>query len=259
MKTFWIIVKNNMLITLAYRWNIMSSIVLMIIQMIVGLFVWLVIIDQSGPINGYYHDDMVTYFLLGAFISVIFSSSHFFRLSSLVRNGVFNMYLIRPYSFLADSAAQFLGSKIIDALLTLMLTLLFLATGLATWPSLNILGLFLFLSNFLLLFMFGAFLSCLSFWLIQMWPLKPLYNAMMAILGGNLYPLDLLPDIWFRVINFTPFPLLGYVNTKLLQGKLEYHDLQYYVLLSFCWLVVFSIGYKWLFMKGLRKYEGVNA
>ncbi|WP_158702708.1 ABC transporter permease [Paenibacillus faecalis] len=258
-KAYFLIFKNNLYISLSYRWNIISGILLMILQIMVSLFVWLTIFDTTSNVKNYTVTDMISYFLLSALVGVTFSSSHIFRLTRMVRTGQLNMVLIRPYSFLLDSFSNFIGSKMIEFGTTILLAVTLYSVGLTTWHGISLLELLLLLTNFTLLFIFGSFLGSLSFWLIQMWPLKSLYNSMMAIFGGALYPLDLLPDKWAQLITLTPFPLFGYVNIRLLQGELHYNETLYYLILSVIWLIIFSIGYKILWVKGLKKYEGVNA
>lgn len=120
------------------------------------------------------------------------------------------------------------------------------------------LDILLLFSNFILLFIFGATLGNLSFWVIQMWPMKPLYGSLMAILGGGLFPLDLLPNYLGKVIEVLPFSLFGYVNAKLIQGNLSTEQISYFLLASITWILIFTIIYIITWRLGLKNYESVN-
>ncbi|MEK5040233.1 ABC transporter permease [Sporosarcina sp. FSL K6-3457] len=249
---------NQIKISLTYKWNIISGFFVQFFQIITFLFVWRAIFMGGGSVESYSLNTMTEYIIIVALIGVIFSSEHIFRTSGLVRNGTLTNILFRPYSFHIENFFVFFGKKVIEILILIfvIIGLIFFVNFKFNLPSyLDILLLF---SNFILLFIFGATLGNLSFWVIQMWPMKPLYGSLMAILGGGLFPLDLLPNYLGKVIEVLPFSLFGYVNAKLIQGNLSTEQISYFLLASITWILIFTIIYIITWRLGLKNYESVN-
>lgn len=258
-KPYFRVFINQLSIKLAFRWNVLTGIAAQAVGLITTAFVWRVVYSQTHTVGTYTFRDMLAYLVFTTLITAIFSPSHMFRLSPLVRKGTLSSYLLRPYSFHWDTVARFLGDKLVDAI---VIGIFLLPAMLIGWlPLINITGwgLLLVLTNFVLLFLFGMAAGTLSFWIIQMWPLRPLFNSLMALSGGLLFPIDVLPQQFQELIEYTPFALFGFVNTKALQGMLSVQDIQRYMAASLGWCVFFSLVLLVLWPLGLRKFEGVNA
>ena len=75
------------------------------------------------------------------------------------------------------------------------------------FPGEKYLTLSVLLASLLLTFYFGLFISVLAFWLVEMWPLKRLFQGCMAFFGGVIAPLDLLPQFLSSIAKYTPLPI----------------------------------------------------
>ena len=75
------------------------------------------------------------------------------------------------------------------------------------FPGEKYLTLSVLLASLLLTFYFGLFISVLAFWLVEMWPLKRLFQGCMAFFGGVIAPLDLLPQFLSSIAKYTPLPV----------------------------------------------------
>lgn len=258
-KSYYRVLLNTLAVSLAYRWNVLAGIVTQLVQLLTAIFVWQHIYKGQSMVQGYSLEGMTTYLLLTSLLGVTFSSAHIFRLSSLVRKGTLSAFLVRPYSFSGDSLAVFIGSKTMEILITGTIAIALGLSGVIHFGSIAPMAALLVISNFLLLFLFGSVIGTLSFWLVQMWPMKPLYNSLMALLGGALFPLDLFPEGVRRVLELTPFSLFGFVNARVLQGGLSSDQILRYLLVSMGWSIVCFALYTFLWKLGLKRYEGVNA
>lgn len=74
-----------------------------------------------------------------------------------------------------------------------------------------------------------------------MWPLRPIYNGLLSLFGGVMFPLDLLPENILNIIQYTPFSLFGYVNTKAIQGDLPLTLIINYLIASIFWIIFFEL------------------
>ncbi len=251
---------NHMAARLGYKWGVLTGIAVHLVQMLTTIFVWRSIFrGNPAAIQGYSFNELATYLILVSLLTVSFSASHIFRLSGLVRKGTLNAYLVRPYSFLGDSSAVFAGTKAVELVASGAVAFVLWSAGVVKLHAVSWTALVLVFSNFILLFLFGSVLGALSFWLVEMWPMKPLYNSLMALLGGTLFPLNVLPPDLAHVLAYTPFSLFGFVNARALQGAFSQTEVLRFIAVSVGWNIVSYIVYTLLWRYGLRRYEGVSG
>lgn len=177
----------------------------------------------------------------------------------MICKGTLSALLIKPINIEANSFAKFVATKLPvlvlnSVLLFLTLSLIDIHLSLKLSPSIICACLL----SMLLSFYFGLCLSTLAFWLIEMWPLRRIYQGCMTLLGGVIAPLDLLPDYISSWAIFSPFPFMGYFSIKALQGKLSENELQFYFIMAFVWTLFFAFGFRILWFLGLKRYEAVN-
>jgi ABC-2 type transport system permease protein len=185
--------------------------------------------------------------------------THMFELQPLIRKGTLNSLLIKPINIEANIFAKFLASKLPTLLIMTILTyLVFHLLGIKIYLNISIFSSALLFFSFFLAFYFGLFVSALAFWLIEMWPIRRIFQGCMALLGGAIAPLDLLPNYVASIAIFTPFPYFGYFNVKALQGDLSTTELQIHCLVAIVWILFFSFIFKSLWKAGIKKYEAVN-
>ncbi|WP_020153811.1 ABC transporter permease [Caldibacillus debilis] len=258
MSKYLYVFRNEILLNLTYKGNIISSFIVQIIQMITTVFVWRALYSGENDIGNYNISEMTTYLILTSLLSVIFSPNSAFRLSNLISSGKLSILLIRPYSYFFESFSVFLGQKVVQICVVFIMIICFFMLGLFQFSFPNIVSILLVLTNFILLFIFLSVMGELSFWLIEMWPLRPIYNGLLSLFGGVMFPLDLLPESILNIIQFTPFSLFGYVNTKAIMGELSTDAMFNFLIASMLWIIFFQIIYIILWKKGLKKYEGVG-
>jgi ABC-2 type transport system permease protein len=250
---------NTISIGLIYRGSVLIAASTRLLETLTTIFIWQSIFNQTPVVGGYTRTSMISYLLLTSLLGFLFSSSHFFRLPPLVRKGTLSCYLVRPYSFLGDSFAVFLGDKVIEMVLIGVIALVFWLVGLPFFSAPQPLAWVLLLSNFVLSFAFGSVIGTLSFWIVEMWPFKPLYASFMALFSGALFPLDILPAPIAHFLQYTPFSLFGFVNTRALQGAFSSEQLLRLLEISLAWNIVCFSLYTLLWRRGLKQYEAVSG
>lgn len=256
MRPYLQVLSNTLAVSLTYRWNVVAGLGTQLVQLLTSLFLWQQIFGDQPQVARYTYGEMAAYLVLTSLVGVTFSPAHIFRLPALIRQGRLNSYLVRPYSFLGDAFAGFVGGKAVEVAITGLIALGLWLAGLLHLRDVSPVMILLVICNALLLFLFG---SALGFWLVQMWPFKPLYHALMTLMGGALFPLDLLPEGIAGVLQVTPFGLFGFVNVRALQGALSHLEVGRYLTASLAWSGISLAAYLLLWQRGLQRYEGVNA
>ena len=113
--------------------------------------------------------------------------------------------------------------------------------------------------SFVLAFFFGFFVSTFAFYIVEMWPVKNIFISSMAILGGTIVPLDLLPNVISTWAPYSPFAYFSYMNVKIIQGSIP-ESLIYIHLINIIFLNIFFFALSYCgFYLGLKKYEGVGC
>lgn len=256
-KKYLQIIKNEISIKLIYKWNVLTEVFSRIVGIIVLILLWRGIMYSAGEVKDYNMKSIISYLTVSHIMFQLYTSEHISRLPNLIKSGNLSGYILRPYSFLGYCFATYVGSKVIVLLLMVIIIIVLVLTNLM-FIELSKISILLLISNFILQFIFGSFIGTLGFWVIETWPLHPLYSSLSGLLGGALYPLDLLPSKIYETIKYNPFSLFIHVNTLVLQGRLSQMEEIQFLIVSILWTVIFYIGYKISWEKGIKKYEGVG-
>lgn len=259
LQPYFLIFKANLAKEISYRFNFLFTYLLHITRLLIYLTVWSVIFTKQTEINGYTWGSIASYYVLTTIIILLLAPSHMFDLQPLIRKGTLNSVIIKPINIEANIFAKFLASKVpIFIIMSLLIFLVFHLLDIKITLSLHPLSITLFFLSLALAFYFGLFVSVLAFWLIEMWPLRRFFQGCMALFGGIIAPLDLLPTYISSFALYTPFPYLGYFNVKALQGLIPTNELLYHCMIGLGWTLLFVLGFKMLWNLGLKRYEAVN-
>jgi ABC-2 type transport system permease protein len=258
-QAFILTFKAHLTNEMSYRFNYLAAYLLRLTQLLISLAVWSFIFSNHQEIKSYTWNEMSTYFALAMLLALLFYPGHLFDMQSLIRKGGLNFILIKPMSFQGHILAKFLANKIpILVIMSAMIVLLFFFLDINLKIIISPASVIFSMLTFALSFYFGLCLGALAFWLVEMWPIRKLFQGSMALLGGMIAPIDLLPSFLASLAFYTPFPYLGYVNIKVLQDKISFQELQIHFLMVVLWIIFFVCSFNILWKKGLRRYEAVN-
>ena len=259
MKPYFLIFKANLAKDMSYRFNYLFAYILHITRLLIYLAVWHLIFTERTEIHNYTWSEIASYYALSTIVLLLLFPTHMFELQPLIRKGTLNSILIKPLNIEANILAKFLASKLPVLIIMSSLTYsILLLLGIDIHLNVSLLTILLLVLSFSLAFYFGLFVSVLAFWLIEMWPIRRLFQGCMALLGGAIAPLDLLPNYVGSVAIFTPFPYFGYFIVKALQGDTSPKDLQIHCLVALAWITLFAFVFKMMWKLGLKRYEAVN-
>lgn len=249
--------KTSLLSLLTYKTNFFISLLSRAIQLGLSFLMWIAIYksSQETVINGYTQPQMLQYLLLTALLSFVFTFSPLFDLANNIKSGQLNTLLLRPVNIKTNSFAIFLGSS---SPFILLVVLMLAVTQLNILITLSLV-LYLILSLIVwheLMFIMGT----LAFWLIQIWPLRPIISALYMFFGGLLFPLDVLSSTIYQIFRFSPISLVSSDFVELFIK--ESHNSERfvsYIMTLVIWCVIFKIISNYLFKRGLARFEGVGV
>ncbi len=242
----------------AYRLNMVMWRIRQIFVFLVPFFIWRAVLGSGGSIYGYSFAGIMTYLFGTTILRSLVMGSRTIDLGWMINSGNLTIPLMRPFSifhffFIRDLADKLFNLSFILVEIPLILFLLhppvFLQTNLIIllYTACSIL-----LAIFLYFFINTIFGS-LGFWSRDVWAPRFLLMVIMEFATGAMFPLDMLPSIWQKIMLFTPFPYLLYIPLKLYLG----HDQNtvMYLGIGFIWTLVLGCLAHLVWRKGIRAYE----
>jgi ABC-2 type transport system permease protein len=243
--------RHNLMSAMAYRGAFLLQVLGMALNDAMLLFFWWVLFNQLPNLRGWGLDQVLMLYGVVAFgfgvANVICGNS--FQVARVIASGNLDYYLALP----ADPLLHLLVSRMSlsawgDLLFGLGVYLL------AVPRSLQLLPLFLFLSMVagLVLVAFSVLVNSLAFWVGNADNLAA--QAINALITFGLYPVDIFPGA-VRILLYTLIPaaFVGSVPAALLT-EFSWDQL----LLQVAFALALLLLARWVFMRGLRRYESGN-
>jgi ABC-2 type transport system permease protein len=100
----------------------------------------------------------------------------------------------------------------------------------------------------------------MSFWFLEIQGLVILSMAIESVLGGQIFPLDLLPDWLFRISQYLPYYYQMYFPVAVFTGRLNDPAAAVTGLgIQACWVVIILALGQFLWRRGLRLHTAVGG
>jgi ABC-2 type transport system permease protein len=262
-KSFVIVARNALLSELEYRFNYFMWMLSTLISVAMESAVLLLAMKDHEVLGGFHREDLWKFVLVG--IVVRTSTGQWKVVSEAideVREGGFRKYLLQPVFYPAYFVAQAMGDKLtITVLLILALTVYKILAPVTLFFSPSAAGMFLvafagvnvLVWQIYLLMIFGAF------WIDETQFLQIAFNIGMAIFSGSLVPYQWLPEAVRKVVDHTPFPLLGDWPIRSALGRLSASEFWHYGGLAVFWIAFFAVVLRIMEIRGIKRYEAFGG
>jgi ABC-2 type transport system permease protein len=248
-----------------YRWNFATRGCFEIIHLAVVFVLWGAVFAATPSVGGFDFSQTFTYFttiLVLQFFVGAFNEDY--QISEEIRNGLINQFLLKPinyflYRFSIFSAARLVSGTLV--LLPLVLVLPFIHSHLVFpgdgWrlalglPALVLAALI----QFTIAYCFGL----LTFWFLEIQGFVILSLAFESILGGQIFPLDLMPAGLLRAAELLPFYYQTYFPAAILTGRIDLALALRGLGIGSAWVVALLAFAKFLWGRGLRRHTAVGG
>jgi ABC-2 type transport system permease protein len=247
-----------------YRFNFFTDTVLQpTIVAIIEVTIWSAIISATGKslLGGFSRESYIAYALWAAFFARIGANWMYeFRMVEEINSGSVNGVLVRPISFYEYYLSQFLGYKIATTLISLFIpvTVALLLHGPTILPRLPI-ACAVQILYLVLVHTISFSVASLGFFFNRVHGFTIAKNIALAMLTGEMYPLDLVPEPFRKIVMWLPFSNSVYVPVGYLTGRLGIEQVGRGVLSIFISLIIFGFLARTAWMAGIRKYSGTGA
>lgn len=231
---------------------------------LVMMAVWLALVSEVGVIQGWGQADFISYYLATSVVTQITVSGLTWAWDEEVRLGDLSVKLLKPLDPLHQLVVLELMSwkVLVVALIAPLLIVLALASPLVNYTT-DPLLLLLFAVTLLAALVMNVFLSSffgmLAFWITTSRNLFSLAYGVGQFLSGYIAPMALFPQEVQNLARLLPFRSYLGLPVETLLGRLTPAEVLEGLAVTMVWTIVFFVLYRWLWFKGLRRYEGVGA
>ena len=248
---------------LQYRLNFLMGRVRSIILLLTLYFLWTTVFRGSSEFFGFTREQIVTYVLVGNFFySLIFAHSDN-DIADAIASGKLSSFLVRPINYLFYWFVRRLASRLMYLLMTILETgvfILLVLPGLQFPTPHNFLLALVSVILAILLFTFLDFSAgMLSFWTLRAYGPRFALRMLMDFTSGRIFPLNILPQTIFTVLNILPFSFLIFFPLNLFQGRLGSLEIIYGFTMQIFWVASSFLLMRLLWQRGLRRYEAVGG
>jgi len=235
-------------------------------HLMVVFILWSAAYANKPLINGFTFAQTFTYFV--AMIVVQFMIGAFnedYQISDDIRNGLINQFLLKPVNYFAYRFSIYASARLVTGLLILIPVVV-------TYPLLRhhlvmphewwryALAPFALVMSGLIQFGIAYCFGMLSFWFLEIQGFVILSMAVETMLGGQIFPLDLLPNWLFNASAALPYFYQMYFPVALLTGRIsDPHVILPMLAIEFCWVVVILLVCQLLWRRGLRLHTAVGG
>lgn len=202
---------------------------------------------------------MLTYILLMSFLSDLIFSSKIHEISVEIMHGDIINRILKPLSFFSFIITKELADKLVNvtfSLIEIFLLILILNPPLVLPHSLDafIVALIFILIGIILSFFVSWSISMIAFWSSEIWAPRFIYFMMVFMLAGNYFPLDILPELLYNILLFTPFPYFIFIPAQIYLKGIPSITPVYLVMGTF-WIMIFYTISQYLWHKGMKEYS----
>ncbi|HOY53610.1 MAG TPA: ABC-2 family transporter protein [Opitutaceae bacterium] len=251
---------------LVYRWNFAIRATFSLFHLIAAVTLWRAAFAGQTDIGGFSLAETLTYFVTLMVLQFFIGAfNEDYQVSEEIRNGLINQFLLKPVNYFAYRFTLFVSARTISGLLVLVplaLAMPFLHEYLTLpsdpwrlWMGLPALAMSAVI-QFGIAFCFGL----LSFWFLEIQSFVILSFAVETVLGGQVFPLDLLPAGLFRISQFLPYYYQMYFPAAILTGRIATPaEAAVGLGIQACWVVALLGLIHVLWTRGLRRHTAVGG
>ena len=251
---------------LVYRWNFAIRGFFSLFHLSAVFILWSAAYGGATRIGGFDLRQTLTYFVTLLILQFLISAfNEDYQISEEIRNGLINQFLLKPIHYFSYRFSIFVAARLVSGALVLVPLLVafpFLKDTL-TYPTewwRYALGLPALLLSGLIQFTIAYCFGMLTFWFLEIQGFVILSLAVESVLGGQVFPLDLLPPWVFNAAKYLPFYYQMYFPGAIITGRLnDPMAIGQQLGIELCWALALLGLAHLLWVRGLRRHTAVGG
>lgn len=242
----------------AYRLNMLMWRVRQVFVFLIPFFIWRAVLGGGGDIYGYSFAAIMTYLFGTTILRSLVMGSRTVDLGWMINSGALTIPLMRPlgifrFFFTRDLADKLFNLSFIMIEIPLLIWIFHPPVFIQTNPVYLALAIVSIILAVLIYFFINIIFGSLAFWSRDVWAPRFLLMVIMEFATGAMFPLDMLPDLWQKIMLLTPFPYLLYVPLKIYLNQ----DISTsaHLLTGLAWTCLLGVLTHLIWRKGMQSYE----
>ena len=265
--TWWTILRICIEERLVYRGDFALGTLMRFLPIVTQIFLWTAVFAAAsqGTIGGFTRDDIVAYYLLTMLARAFSSMPGLASGTALqIRNGEIKKFMIQPIDLIAFQLLARIAHKLVYYLIAagpFALVFFLCRNYFPGWPEPIVILAFLasLVMGFLLGFFLEATIGMIGFWFLEVSSLLFVYMLFTFFFSGHMFPLDILPEPWFTLVDYLPLKYLAYFPAAVFLGKISGPDLAWDLVVELCWIVFLIFACRLTMRAGFRRYSGYGG
>lgn len=242
MKKYIYVIKNQLIRSFTYRFDVYGNIIMQTIIMVTTAFFWRALFGSKTFDNGVNADSMLTYTIMSSVMSVLFTTGVERRIQKSVQNGSIVTEMMHPVNVFGVYFSEDIGAVvalIVQNILPILIigSLLIQVPVITSASSITLFVASLILSmgiNWLLAVIFGMW----AFTAVDMDALIQVKKHLLRLLSGSIIPIWFFPD-WFRgILEVLPFVYIYQLPLDIYVGSTTKGDILHRMIIQMVWLLV---------------------
>lgn len=251
---------------LVYRWNFATRGIFSLFHLVVVFTLWTGAYGGKTSIGGFNLAQTLTYFVTLLVLQFFIGAfNEDYQVSEEIRNGLINQFLLKPINYFGYRFSIFLSARTVSGLLVLVPLALALPVihDVLVFPSEPWrlwLGLPALILSALIQFSIAFCFGLMTFWFLEIQSFVILSYAVETLLGGQVFPLDLMPEGLYRLSTFLPYYYQMYFPAAILTGRIDSPEVALQGLgIQLFWVVALLVLAQFLWKRGLRRHTAVGG
>ncbi len=274
-QVWWTILRISLQERLVYRGDFALGTLMRFLPIVTQIFLWGAVFaaveasrpDRSGTpeIVGYTYHQMIAYYLL-TMVNRAFSSMPGLAsgIARDIREGTIKKFLIQPIDMLGFLLLYRLAHKWVYYAVALVpfVLVFYLCRGFFDgWPEPSVMAAYVLslVLAFLLGFFLEATIGMLGFWFLEVSSLLFVYMLFNFFFSGHMFPIDMLPGMWRRLVELIPLQYLAYFPAAVFLEKVRGAALVQGLCVQLGWVVFFMVAARVAWRRGTRRYSGFGG
>jgi len=250
---------------IVYRWTFGVRAVFSLFHFAFVFILWGAAYRGQTEIGGFDLGQTLTYFIVLLVLQFFIGAfNEDYQISEEIRNGMINQFLLKPINYYLYRFSIFVAARLVSGLLAMVPVLLALPLlqGYLVFPEEAwrlALGLPAAVLAALIQFTIAYCFGLLTFWFLEIQSFVILSLAVETVLGGQMFPLDLMPAWFFRISQFLPYYYQMYFPAAIFTGRLDQAQAIEGLVLQAFWAVALLGAAHLLWRRGLRHHTAVGG
>jgi ABC-2 type transport system permease protein len=253
--------------TLVYRVNFLFRATFGLIPLIATIYLWRAIFSskEGDQVAGYTLASMISYYLIVTIVDALTAvAEDDWQIAAEIREGTISQFILKPIDFLWYRLCLFFSGRIIYtavAIVPVGLFVFLMRQYLVAPPSPEIFACFVLslVMTALLQFFLAYTMALLAFWVLEVSTFIFILYAFEYLVGGHLFPLDILPPAIANVLFYTPFPYQLFFPVSVYLGQTTGEALWRGLMIQGTWTVLAYFLARFVWSRGIKKYSAFGG